>query len=154
MTLPELAAFKYPHNGPFQLGTTRKMLLGIGIGLTLIVSVLEFPFGLLCGLIPLIIYWSTPKKLYLGPRYLICGRSILYYGNIVKIVVDYSEGLLTIQPLQGNRLLIERSKFPTNARKPPKIAANKAAKFGKVSATLIEKICAAVPSVELQVIKK
>ena len=39
--------------------------------------------------------------------------------------------------------------FPTNARKSHKIAANKAAKFSKVSQKLIERVRHASPSVEL-----
>ena len=47
------------------------------------------------------------------------------------------------------RFAIERERFPTNARKTAKIAANKEAKFAKVAEKLIAKIRHASPAVEV-----
>lgn len=90
-----------------------------------------------------------PRQLALGPRYLVCGEVIVYYGNVDKIVVDRDGGRLTLISASDRRFTIERERFPTGARKTHKIAANKAAKFAKVAAKLVEKVRHASPAVEV-----
>ena len=51
---------------------------------------------------------------------------------------------------EGPVLRLERDKFPTNARKPDKITRNKATKFEKVSARIVEHVRKAAPATPLE----
>ena len=56
-------------------------------------------------------------------------------------------GVLSVTgtPVPAEVPQVERERFPTNARKKDKIAINKAAKFSKVSARIVEKVRRATP---------
>lgn len=146
--LPEYPAFKYPHPGSAPLSRGRKILaLGLLIAAPfgfLIVAPLGFAF--LVG--SLITFFARSKKLVLGPRYLLCGHEIVYYANVTKLVLSEMNGTLRLQTASGKTFVLEREKFPTNARKPDKVKNNKAAKFAKVSAKIIEKVQKLAPAVE------
>ena len=91
-------------------------------------------------LVPALAYLMAGKFLKLGPRYLLCGKSIVYYANVKRVVQSTAKGSLQLQSTNGQMFVLERDKFPTGARKADKIAKNKAAKFDKVSAKIIEKV--------------
>lgn len=143
------AVFKYKHGS--RTGMTplrRKWAIG-SLVLAVVGAIALFPGGLALFLLPLLVWLTVPRQLALGPRYLVCGEAIVYYGNVDRIVLDPQAGKLTLVSAGDRRFTIERERFPTGARKSHKIAANKEAKFGKVAAKLIEKVRHASPAVEV-----
>jgi len=149
MDLQKFSAFKYQHDGQGSINAKRQWFIRITLGIAALATVLFFPFGGLLLLLPLIAYLSRPKLLYVGPRYLICGDKIVYFGNVNAMALDNSSGTLSLTPANAHRFTLERDKFPTSARKANKIKTNQAAKFEKVSAKLIQKVLKASPQVVL-----
>ena len=137
---PKLASFKYKHGSRISLSGKRKIVFVVSLLLALIVGKLIFPFGLLALIVPAIIYLAGGRTLVLGPRYLICGDQIIYYANVTELKLSEVDGTLSLQTGKAVPFVIERERFPTNARKKDKIAANKAAKFNKVVARVTEKV--------------
>ena len=137
---PKLASFKYKHGSRISLTGKRKMAVVVSLLVALVVGKLLFPFGLLALIVPAIIYLAGGRTLVLGPRYLICGDQIIYYANVTELKLSEAEGTLSLQTGKAVPFVIERERFPTNARKKDKIAANKAAKFNKVTARITEKV--------------
>ena len=149
MDLRKFSAFKYRHDGQGCVSAKRRSAVWITLGLSVLTSFFFFPFGCFALPLPLIIYLTKPKMLYIGPRYLICGGTIIYFGNVNAMALDESSGTLSLAPANAHRFKLERDKFPTSARKAFKVKANQAAKFNKVSAKLIQKVLKASPLVEM-----
>lgn len=137
---PKLASFKYKHGSRINLSGRRKIAFVVTLLVALVVAKLLFPFGLLALIVPAMIYLAGGRTLVLGPRYLICGDQIIYYANVTELKLSEAEGTLSLQTGKAIPFVIERERFPTNARKAPKVAANKAAKFNKVVARVTEKV--------------
>lgn len=146
MDQPQLAVFKYKHGGRASLSGKRKVFLVASLIVALALGILAFPGGLLAGIVPLAVYFGSARTLCVGPRYLICGDEIVYYANVTKMDLSEAAGSLRLQTASGKTVLIEREKFPTNARKAHKIEANRAAKFNKVSAKIVDKVRRASPA--------
>lgn len=149
MDTQRFSTFGYQHPGRGGISRQRHRAILSGIGAALISGFVFFPAGFLLLLLPLLIYLSAPKQLYIGSRYLICGNVIQYFGNMAQAQLDESSGTLRLTSRSGAVLLLERDKFTTSARKAGKIAANRADKFGKASARIIEKIAKASPDARL-----
>jgi hypothetical protein len=149
MDIKKFSAFKYTHKGQSDMSAQRWRLVKITLVMALVASVAFFPAGAFSFLAPILIYFSAPKMLYIGPRYLICGDTIIYFFNVKAMILEDSSGILRLVPTNGRDFLIERDNFPTNARKTAKIATNKAKKFDKVSSKLIEKVLKVSPDVVL-----
>ena len=149
MDLKKFSAYKYQHAGRSGISKRRWRVVVVTLVVALLATIAFFPGGAILFLVPLIAYFSAPKMLYIGPRYLICGDTIMYFSNVVKVTLEENSGTLQLTSSNGKTFVVERDKFPTNARKTNKIAANKATKFRKSSARLIEKILRATPDVEL-----
>ena len=146
MDLPQLSEYKYQHTGRVALSGKRKLVFFASLMLAVLVSILLFPFGLLALIAPVLVFLTRPRTLSIGPRYLICGNDIVYFANVTQVELVESTGRLSLQTSSGKTVLIESERFPTNARKTNKIAANKAAKFNKVSAKIMEKVRRATPT--------
>lgn len=142
-----LASFKYKHGSRISLTGKRKIAFVISLFGALVVAKLIFPFGLLALLVPAMIYLAGGRTLMIGPRYFICGDQIIYYANVTELKLSEAEGTLSVQTGKAIPFVIERERFPTSARKKAKIAANKAAKFNKVTTRIIEKVRRASPTV-------
>lgn len=149
MDMKRFSAFKYRHKGPAEVSPARWRFTKISAALALVAAIALFPAGILAFLVPLIAYFSAPRMLYVGPRYLICGDVIIYFGNVVRMELNNSDGTLKLTTAGKTSFTLERENFPTNARKSQKIAANKAAKFAKASERLIERVRRAAPATEL-----
>jgi hypothetical protein len=150
MDLKKFSAFKYRHEGSGGITAQRWRVVKILLGVALVAVVALFPMGWFALLLPLIAYVTAPKMLYVGPRYLICGPRIVYFSNVTSIALEESAGTLRLVSSKTGNFLLERDRFPTGARKTDKIKANKALKFDKVSAKLIERVRRAVPEVGLK----
>ena len=142
---PKLATFKYKHEGRVTLSMRRKIAFAASLIGALLIAKLTFPFGLFALVVPAIVYFSGGRTLKMGPRYFICGDRLIYYANVRQADLSEAEGRLVLSMRQGAPFVIERGKFPTNARKKDKIAANQAAKFNKVTARIVEKVRRAAP---------
>ena len=142
---PQLATFKYKHGTRARLSTQRKVFMAIGLLLAGMLSFVAFPFAIAAGLVSLIVFFARGRTLAVGPRYLICGDEIVYYANVTQMALNEGQGRLDLTLSSGKRFTLEREQVPTGARKAPKIAANQAAKFNKVSSRIIEKVRRAKP---------
>lgn len=150
MAAPTFALFKYPHGGRPLTSPARRRFTYASATMALLATVLAFPAGALLWVLPLLARLTAGRYLQLGPRYLLCGDSIVYYGNVQRLVLSRSSGTLELFGADGPVLRLERDKFPTNARKADKITRNKATKFEKVSARIIERVLQAAPGTPLE----
>lgn len=145
----EFAVFKYRHEGHAGLSRGRRWLFYIGLGVAVVATFADFPAGIAVFFAPLMVYITVAKKLSLGPRYLLCGSNIVYYGNVTRLAMSAVDGKLSVRSANGKTFVLEREKFPTGARKADKIRKNRAAKFDKVAAKIVERVRKASPAVEL-----
>lgn len=152
MTPTEFALFKYQHADAATRSPARRWFCGISLGVALLLILtrsIDFPFSLLTLLVPVLAWATASKHLLLGPRYLLCGQTIVYYGNVKRLTLSRATGTLRVQAHNGKTFLLEREKFPTNARKADKIQKNKAAKFDKVADKIMDKVRSANPNVDV-----
>lgn len=141
------ATWKYDHQGP---GSRSRLQYWFAAGF-FAASLLArqiWPLAIFLFVVTVIILLVTRKKLLINARYLICGAQIIYFANVVRVERDDGAGKLRLVSVNGSKFLLERDKFPTNARKADKIARNKADKFDKVAKHLIERVRRASPSAE------
>lgn len=141
MTPTEFAIFKYQHTDPATRSQKRIWFAGGSLAIAVLVNWFV-GFGPAAALLvlPLVAWFSAPRQLQLGPRYLLCGNTIIYYANVRKANLSNAQGKLRLVCANGKAFVLERDKFPTNARKADKISKNKAAKFQKVANKVIEKV--------------
>lgn len=148
MDSSKFATWAYNHDGPGERLPWQRWIAGIGLGIALLAAPFAIPVSIFCTAVALILFFRSDKKLYLGPRYLICGEKILYYANVQRMTLDERKGELNLWPKGGHAFCISRSRCPTNARKSDKIARNQALKFGKISGRIIERVLQAAPAAE------
>ena len=154
MATPNLAVFKYKHTERVGFPTTAIVALLAFVAVLAVCLYLEEPFGILVGVFGFIvaaIQWPK-RRISLGPRYLICGNTVIYYGNVHRMVLNPGRELV-LQWGENGIFRLERERFPTNARKKPKIEKNKTAKFEKVSGKIIERVAHAAPRTPLVRVK-
>jgi hypothetical protein len=146
------ATWKYQHAGAGYRHRARAALTGALLVAAMVTGTLFADQTILPPIIlfvlALIAFFHSRKVILVGPRYFICGDAIVYYANVTRMALDDRAGTLRLFTASGQGFTLERDKFPTGARKADKIAKNKAAKFAKVSASLIGKIQRASPAVE------
>jgi len=150
MTPTAFANFKYQHTDAVSRSPARVGFAIASLCLALLaMGLFAFPVGAVMLVVPLVAWLSAQRQLLLGPRYLLCGNTIVYYGNVKRVTLSASHGKLRIECNNGKAFVLERDKFPTGARKTDKIAKNKAKKFDKVSSKIMEKVRAASANVVL-----
>ncbi len=91
-----------------------------------------------------------PQVLRVGPRYLLCGPEVVYFGQVARVEVHRHQGTLKLHLPAGRTWVLERERFPTNARKAPKVAANKEKKFHSLVEKLVAKVQKANPGAEIR----
>lgn len=150
MTPTVFATFRYQHADRPMLGTQRLWFIRISLVLALaLLAVRYHSIGIVLALMALIAWLSAPRTLQLGPRYLLCGQQIIYYGNVKSVALSRAAGTLRVHAHNGQVFVLERDKFPTNARKAEKIKINKATKFDKVAEKIIDKVRQTAPHAEV-----
>lgn len=152
MTPTVFATFRYQHAYRPTLGAQRLWFIRISLALALAFALLAARYhsiGIVLALMALIAWLSAPRTLQLGPRYLLCGQQIVYYGNVESVALSRVAGTLRVYAHNGQVFVLERDKFPTNARKAEKIRINKAAKFDKVVEKIIDKVRQTAPHAEV-----
>lgn len=147
MNKSRFATWKYDHKGPGYRSRLQYWFAAGFFGASLIARQI-LPLAIFLMVISLFILVFTRKKLLVNARYLICGEHIVYFANVVRVERDDSAGKLCLVSADGSKLLLERNKFPTNARKADKIARNRAAKFDKVAKHLTERVRQASPAAD------
>ena len=148
MTTP-LATFKYDHGdkNPWSWVNWVSALAIVAVAIAGF-SVVP-PLGIVSLILLTLLWarWLPKRQIRLGIRYAIVGNTIVYFRNVRKM--ELRDGHLTLHWGKDQVLQIERSRFPTNARKDEKIAKNKAAKFEKVCERIIRRVLQAAPGVQL-----
>ena len=149
MIEPSFATFKYQHEDKLVRSWSVWAIFWVLLALVALSLFVLGPFGIMLGIVLAIFFAKKwPKRqISLGTRYFVCGHTLAYYKNVQRMT--YRPGLLTLFWGNNQFFKLEEKRFPTNARKQHKITANKAAKFKKVSAKLIERVIAESPNVEL-----
>lgn len=150
MAAPNLAVFKYKHRDPVMPAWAA---IGLWLGIAAIVGFLfratgEFAFFALIAFVIVVIARWPQRRLVLAPRYFVCGNTLVYYANVRRIVLRPGDSM-SIAWGDNRHFKLERDRFPTGARKTHKIAANKLAKFNKVSGKIIDRVKVFAPGVEL-----
>jgi len=150
MAQPTLAVFKYQHADRVGSSPATLAFCVAFVGLLALALYWQNPFGFFLVFIAIVLgiaRWPK-RRISLGPRYMLCGNTLIYYGNVQRMVLVPGRELL----LQWgeNSFKLERDRFPTNARKTPKIEKNKTAKFEKVSGKIIERVTQAAPHAKLE----
>lgn len=149
MTPTEFAVFKYQHTDPATLSPLRRRVFFVSLAAAAVATLVVFPFGAVLFVVPLVVRLAAPRQLQLGPRYLLCGKAIVYYANVKRLALSRAQGSLRLQSANGQVFVLERDRFPSGARKADKIARNKADKFDKVSTKIVEKVRRAAADVQL-----
>jgi hypothetical protein len=149
MTDPNFAMFQYQHSD--RVVRSGKVWLAWGAIVALLAASILF-LGVIGIILTIIVAVFLGKRfprraIYLGPRFMVCGNTIAYYKNVRRMALKPGE--LTIFWGEEDSFRLEEKRFPTGARKQHKIKANKAAKFGKVAAKIIERVQIEVPGVKL-----
>ena len=152
MDTSRFSTWKYQHAGPGSRSRPREISgwLLLGAALLCLWHPWRIP-ALILTVLGLLLLLMRDKQILLGSRYLICGTEIVYFANVDQVVRDNTSGTLRLALPQGRTWVLERDKFPTNARKTEKIARNRRAKFDKVADRLIERIRQANPGVHVDI---
>jgi hypothetical protein len=157
MDRKKFALIKYDHGERVGLGAVRwialAVVLTLAVGFMIAIPPL-FPFSIMMGIVAVVAITRQPKQLCLGPRYIICGRKILYYANIQSVTLKEDQGLLVLQSSTGQTLVLDQDKFQSNARKLEKIAAHKEARFNKVALKIVDRVQRASPNAQLKGVLK
>jgi hypothetical protein len=152
----QFSTFKYQHSDAVHRSALRKVVAMAFLALSgwsffyasSHISDGFIPVAIVTLLIGLGVYGAVPRNVMIGPRYLLCGQTIIYYANVVRIILYRNGGAMELHTAKGKIFILERDKFPTGARREPKITKNKTDKFNKVSAKIIEKVQQVRPNVE------
>ena len=142
---PGLAEFKYEDGARAPLTPLRLTIAAASLALAAVAALVAIPLSVFLCVVGFVALLARNRRLSVGPRYLICGKDIIYYGNVTQVALDEAAGRLDLILANGKRFSLIREKFPTRARKPHKVAANQAAKFNKVTARVIDKVRRANP---------
>ncbi len=93
--------------------------------------------------VPLIAWLATPRQLLLGPRYLLCGNTIVYFGNVKRMTLSPALGKLRLECTNGMAFVLERRRFPRSTRMAESLLKHKTTRFERLSARIIEQVRAA-----------
>jgi hypothetical protein len=137
MAAKEFPEYKYESGVKSGRGLTIFIIIALSFAI-LIAGVSLSPIILILFVIPIYLavrnaQSGNPDIIYITDRYLIVGNKVIYFSNINESKLDKEKSIMTISTVDGNTIQIGASHFPTNARKPEKIAKNKKDKFIKAT---------------------
>jgi hypothetical protein len=137
MAAKEYPEYKYESGAKSGSGS-RVLIITILTITILIVGINLFPLLLILMVIPVylivkVVQSANQDIIYITDRYMIVGSKVIYFSNINDSKLDKEKSIMTISTVDGNTIQIGASHFPTNARKPEKIAKNKKDKFIKAT---------------------
>jgi hypothetical protein len=139
LELPQLAVYKYKHIGRVALSYQRKKWFVISLLVSMLVAKLFFPIGALAVLLPVIVYLGGVRTLIVGPRYIVCGENIVYYGVVKSFELSVPKGTLSLQTARGKPFVIDRDRF-LKGRRDGQVIKDPALLFDEVSARVIESV--------------
>lgn len=143
------SSWKYRHAGRGSRSRAQK-LLAAALLFGSLLALSEPPLAIFLGIVGLVALFAGSKKLFVGPRYLLCGSEIVYFANVDRVDRDEIAGTLRLSVADGRSFVLERDKFPSNARKEDKIRRNQAAKFAKAAEQVVGRIRAANPAAVIE----
>ena len=148
MTHPLFASFNYQH--PDRVRRSRARVVFTTACLVASFAAMAWvatPVGYMLLAVTLIYWFCAPRQLLLGPRYLLCGDTIVYFGNVKRMTLSPALGKLRLECTNGKSFALERDKFSAPALSANKCAKYKAQKFDAVSTEIMKKVRAAAPHV-------
>lgn len=113
------------------------------LGALAIMALSSAATGAVLMCIPLIAWLTTPRQLLLGPRYLLCGNTIVYFGNVKRMTLLPAHGKLRLECANGAAFVLERHRFPSRLRMVEKLVKSRAARFDTLSTRIIAHVRAA-----------
>lgn len=136
--------FSYQHDDGVSLSPQRIwfMCAGLAIGVATM-GLFSVAIGAALLTVPLITWLTTPRQLLLGPRYLLCGSAIVYFGNVKRMTHSRTHGKLRLECTSGSAFVLERRRFPRWFRLADKLVKSKTKRFDDLSARIIKHVQAA-----------
>lgn len=142
--------FSYEHTDGVARSRQRMAFVGASLALALVAMVVfGVPTGAALLAVPLIAWVAAPRQLLLGPRYLLCGNTIVYFGNVKRMTLSPAHGKLRLECTNGTAFVLERRRFPRGVRTLEQLTKPKATRFDQLSAKIIAKVRAASANVVL-----
>lgn len=142
-------AWKYQHPGA-GYRSRRQLIWATLLFIGSLLAIKLWPLALALFAASLVCLLISSKKILVGSRYLICGSEIVYFANLARLDRYDTLGTLRLTSHDQACFVLEREKFPTNARKADKISRNKAAKFAKVADRIVAQVRAANPAAMIE----
>lgn len=141
---PVFARFSYQHADGVNRSTLRIWFTGASLLIAVATTaVLASAFAAVLLAVPLIAWLATPRQLLLGPRYLLCGNTIIYFGNVKRMTLSPTLGKLRLECTSGTAFVLERRRFPRSTRMAENLLKSKTTRFDRLSARIIEQVRAA-----------
>ena len=138
------SVYWYQHTDPVNRSRHRMVLVGASLVLALaVMAVFSASAGAMLLAIPLLGWVATPRKLLLGPRYLLCGQTIVYFGNVKRITLSPTHGKLRLECTNGSAFILERKRFPSPVRTIERFSRSRSTRFDRLSAKIIARVRAA-----------
>lgn len=139
--LTAFACFRYKHTDAIIRSRQRIVFVGATLALALAVAAM---FGAAIGAVllavPLFAWVAAPRQLLLGPRYLLCGNTIVYFGNVKRMTLSRAHGKLRLECTNGTTFVLERRRFPRSVYAVEKIVKIQATRFEKLATKIITQV--------------
>ncbi|QTN27225.1 hypothetical protein HZ993_18295 [Rhodoferax sp. AJA081-3] len=141
---PAFTRFSYQHADGVSRSPLRILFTGASLLLAVVATaVLASAAAAVLLAVPLIAWLATPRQLLLGPRYLLCGNTIVYFGNVKRMTLSPTLGKLRLECTSGTAFVLERRRFPRSTRMAENLLKCKTTRFDTLSARIIEQVRAA-----------
>jgi len=139
MTAPTaFTSFRYQHTDEVTRSRQRVVFVGATVVLALAVAAMfAVPVGAALLVVPLFAWVAAPRQLLLGPRYLLCGNTIVYFGNVKRMTLSHAHGKLRLECTNGMAFVLERRRFPRSVLAVEKLVKSKATRFDKLAGKII-----------------
>lgn len=145
-SLPVTAFTAYTYQHPDRVTRSRPRVVFVLASVVLALAVAavgDAVVGAALLLVPLIAWVAAPRQLLVGPRYLLCGNAIVYFGNVKRMTLSPSHGKLRLECTNGTAFVLERRKLSRSVRAVEKLVPRKATRFDALSAKIIAQVHAA-----------
>lgn len=147
---PAFTCVRYQHTDGVTRSRQRLMFVGCTLALALAVAtVFAAPVGAALLAVPLLAWLAVPRQLLLGPRYLLCGNTIVYFGNVKRMTLSPVHGKLRLECTNGTAFVLERRRFPRSVRPIEKLVKTQATQFDRLTTQIIAQVRATSANVVL-----
>jgi hypothetical protein len=138
---PAFTCFRYQHTDGVTRSRQRLMFVGSTLALALVVATMfAAPVGAALLAVPLFAWLAVPRQLLLGPRYLLCGNTIVYFGNVKRVTLSSVHGKLRLECTNGTAFVLERRRFPRSVRPIEKLVNCQATQFDRLTTQIIAQV--------------